>query len=200
MNKQRLLRTPFVAVVGLEPPDRNSTSVRRPAEAGVTNMTNKGTARSRPARGIRSGGTDYSGKGHMHKQALRAAVAAVCGLIALLAIVPAAHATNASVPPVKVDGNPKCADYGLTAIAKFDPVNSGTKDGITLTKHDTYYVKWTSTVAVDRVIVKGGPNANIYKYPADTYGDDWLHAPMNGSKPYGLSHVEFCSDGSKPPP
>jgi hypothetical protein len=136
----------------------------------------------------------------MDKQASRAALAAVCGLIALLLIAPAAHATNASVPPVKVDGNPKCADYGLTTVAKFDPVNSGTQNGVTLTKHDTYYVKWTSTVAIDWVIVKGGPNANIYKYATDKFGDDWLHAPMNGRKPYGLSHVEFCSDGSGPPP
>jgi hypothetical protein len=136
----------------------------------------------------------------MHKQGLRAPLVAACGLIALLAIAPAAHATNASVPPVKVDGNPKCADYGLTSITKFDPVDSGTKGGVTLTKHDTYYVKWTSTVAVDRVIVKGGPNANIYKYPVDTFGDDWLHAPINDNgKPYGLSHVEFCSDGSSDP-
>ena len=135
----------------------------------------------------------------MHKQVLRAPLAAACGFVALLVMASAAHATNASVPPVKVDGNPKCADYGLSAITKFDPVNSGTEDGVTLTKHDTYYVKWTSTVAVDWVIVKGGPNANIYKYPADTFGDDWLHAPMNGTKPYGLSHVEFCGDGASEP-
>jgi hypothetical protein len=100
---------------------------------------------------------------------------------------------------VKVDGNPKCADYGLTAITKFDPVTSGKQGAVTLDKHDTYYVKWTSTVAVDWVIVKGGPNANIYKYAIDTFGDDWLHAPMNGSKPYGLSHVEFCTDGVDEP-
>jgi hypothetical protein len=135
----------------------------------------------------------------MHMHVPRAPLAALGGLIALLVMASAAHATNASVPPVKVDGNPKCADYGLTAISKFDPVDSGAKDGVTLTKHDTYYVKWTSTVPVDWVIVKGGPNANIYKYPADEFGDDWLHAPMNGSKPYGLSHVEFCSDGASEP-
>ena len=114
---------------------------------------------------------------------------AACALLVVLA--PAAHATSPSVPPVKVDDNPKCEDYGLTTITKFDPVESGTKSGITLTKHDTYYVKWTSTVAVDWVIVKGGPNANIYKYAVDASGDDWLRAPINPSndKPYGLSHV-----------
>ena len=129
----------------------------------------------------------------------RTPLAALGGLVTLLLMASAAHATDASVPPVKVDGNPKCADYGLTAIAKFDPVNSGTKNGVTLTKHHTYYVDWTSTVPVDWVIVKGGPNANIYKYPADKFGDVWLRAPMNGSKPYGLSHVEFCGDGANEP-
>jgi hypothetical protein len=110
-----------------------------------------------------------------------------------------AHATDASVPPVKVDGNPKCADYGLTTVAKFDPVVSGTKTGVTLVKHDGEYFGWTSTVAVDWVIVKGGPNSNIYKYGIDTFADDWLHAPINGDKPYGLGHVELCSDGNESP-
>jgi plastocyanin len=137
----------------------------------------------------------------MNMHALRAPLAAAGGVLALFFVAPAAHATDASVPPVKVEGNPKCADYGLTTVAKFDPVNSGTKNGVTLTKHDTYYVGWTSTVAIDWVIVKGGPNANIYKYATDTFDDDWLRAPTNGDngKPYGLSHVEFCSDGANEP-
>jgi hypothetical protein len=122
---------------------------------------------------------------------LRAPLAAVCWVFVVLVTAPAAHAWDASVPPVKVDGNPTCADYGLTSITS----------GVTYGVHDTYYVKWTSTVAVDWVIVKGGPNANIYKYPVDTFGDDWLHAPINPStgKPYDLSHVEFCGDGLNEP-
>ena len=40
----------------------------------------------------------------MHKQVLRAPLAAACGFVALLVMASAAHATNASVPPVKVDG------------------------------------------------------------------------------------------------
>jgi uncharacterized repeat protein (TIGR01451 family) len=137
----------------------------------------------------------------MYRQLLRAPLLAACILVAVLVGAPAAHATSPSVAPVEVDGNPKCADFGLTAITKFDPVNSGTQGGITLTKHDTHYVKWTSTVPVDWVIVKGGPNANIYKYATDSFGDDWLSAPTNPStgEPYGLSHVEFCTDGNSEP-
>jgi uncharacterized repeat protein (TIGR01451 family) len=137
----------------------------------------------------------------MHLQPLRAPLIAALTVLAVLLVAPAAHATGPSVTPEVVLGNPKCADFGLTAITKFDPVNSGTKDGITLTKYDDLYFKWTSTVAVDWVIVKGGPNANVYKYPIDAFADDGLSAPINpaNGKPYGLSHVEFCTDGQSEP-
>src|SRR5688572_1205418 len=109
----------------------------------------------------------------MFKQRVRSARRiAACGLLAVFMAVPAAaQAHDASVPPVKVDGNPKCADYGLTMIAKFDPVRSGTDGPVRLTKHHEYYVDWTSTAPVARVIVKGGPNASVYTYPAGTFGD-----------------------------
>ena len=55
---------------------------------------------------------------------------AAAALIVVLFAAPAAHSTDSSVPPVKVGGNPKCEDYGLTSITKFDPVESGTKSGI----------------------------------------------------------------------
>ena len=55
----------------------------------------------------------------LKQRLMRAPLAAVCGLLGLLVLVPAAQATDAAVPPVKVDGNPKCADYGLTAVTKF---------------------------------------------------------------------------------
>ena len=130
----------------------------------------------------------------------RTPLVVVLGFLAFLAVPAAAQAT-ASVPPVKVDGNPKCADYGMTKIAKYEGGSDkwGKQGPVTVQVHHRYYVKWTSTVAVDWVIVKGGPNSNIYKYPYDTFGDDWLHAPMNGSKPYDLSHLEFCSDGKDEP-
>jgi uncharacterized repeat protein (TIGR01451 family) len=128
----------------------------------------------------------------MRRQLASVPLLAACALLIVLFAAPAAQGTdNASVTPVKVDGNPKCADYGLKTLTS----------GVTWSKHDTYYVKWTSTVAVDWVIVKGGPNANIYKYSVDAFGDDWLHAPINpeNGKPYGISHVEFCSDGQSEP-
>jgi hypothetical protein len=131
----------------------------------------------------------------MHMPARRAPLAAVCGLLALLIMAPAASAS--SVEPVYVAGNPKCPEG--TFVTKFDPVASGTQKGVTLTKLNDRFFDWTSTVAIDWVIVKGGPNSNVYIYPVDSFGDTGLHAPMNGDQPFGLSHVEFCSDGENEP-
>ena len=49
------------------------------------------------------------------------------------------------------------------------------------------------------MIAKGGPDANVYEYPLDTFHDEGLSAPDNGGQPYGLSHVEFCTDGQNEP-
>jgi hypothetical protein len=137
----------------------------------------------------------------MQKQhRMRTPLVAVVGLLAgLLLIAPAANA--ASVTPSFEAGNPSCADLGYTTLTKFDPPNSGTQAGITLTRTGGSSFSWTSTVAVDAVIVKGGPNANLYEYPADTFSDTGLVPPTNSSTggPYGLSHVEFCTDNNNEP-
>lgn len=50
--------------------------------------------------------------------------------------------------------------------------------------------------AVTVVVVKGGPNANAFVYPAPDRGDTGLHAPVNpkykNQQYYGLSHISFC--------
>jgi hypothetical protein len=54
---------------------------------------------------------------------------------------------------------------------------------------------------VDQVIVKGGPNANVYTYSPEETSDTGLHTPFNensGSN-YGLSHVLFCYDSEGTP-
>lgn len=69
---------------------------------------------------------------------------------------------------------------------------------MTVTNLDGTYFNWTSTIGMDAVIAKGGPNANVYVYdpPAESFGDTGLVSPTNPSndKPYGLSHIEFCFD------
>jgi hypothetical protein len=44
------------------------------------------------------------------------------------------------------------------------------------------------------VIVKGGPNANVYTYETGCSGGSGLTAPINpaNNKPYGLSNLTFC--------
>ena len=108
----------------------------------------------------------------------------------------------ASVTPVFVAGNPSCTALGYANGFKIDPPNAGTYsiDGINTVTVTTDGVSfsWSSTLGMDAVISKGGPNANIYVYdpPAEATSDTNLHSPINpnNNQPYGLSHIEFCFD------
>ncbi|MFO7564165.1 MAG: hypothetical protein R6X02_16080 [Enhygromyxa sp.] len=109
--------------------------------------------------------------------------------------------TRASVEPDFVAGNPSCEDLGYAQGLRIDP-NSGTSDlpggGTVTVTIDGLYFDWSSTVGIDAVIAKGGPNANVYVYdpPAESFGDTELHSPINPSTgmPFGLSHIDFCYD------
>ena len=106
------------------------------------------------------------------------------------------------VTPVFVPGNPTCASLGYDYGFKVDPPNAGTYsiDGVNTVTVTTDGVRfdWTSTLGMDAVIAKGGPNANAYVYdpPSESLGDDGLHSPINPNTgtPFGLSHIEFCFD------
>ena len=71
---------------------------------------------------------------------------------------------------------------------------NGTRDGETF--------DWTSDIPVQTVIVKDGPNANVYSYgsPGST-GGSGLHAPVNPENDEypDLSHVDFCYVPTAPP-
>ncbi len=82
---------------------------------------------------------------------------------------------------------------------KIDPVESGTYlfDGgkeLTLTV-DGNLVDFTSNFDVGVVVVKGGPYADIFTYPAGIRADTGLHAPVNpeNGEYYGISHVNICN-------
>jgi hypothetical protein len=100
-----------------------------------------------------------------------------------------------------VAGNPTCADLGLGDFeVKVDPPESGTyaidsENSVTVTI-DGLMVSWSSTIGIDAVIVKGGPNANVYTYDPEATEDSGLYSPINPSNeaPYGVSHVSFCFD------
>ena len=133
----------------------------------------------------------------MRKRRIRAPLVAALGILAVLVLPTAGQATG---QPTYHSGNPTCEDLGYTTITTFDPIVSATKAGITLVKEDGSHISWTSTVAVDAVIVKGGSGANVYEYPVDTFAGSHLVTPDNSSGgPAGLSHVSFCTDGHAEP-
>jgi hypothetical protein len=68
-----------------------------------------------------------------------------------------------------------------------------TSNGITTTITDGKYLAWaTGTKYVRAVVMKGGPNTNVYRYPAVHPDDSLLQSPEhNGSVP-GLSHYVVC--------
>jgi hypothetical protein len=134
------------------------------------------------------------------RRGLLIGVVATAGAAALFTALPA---WGASVTPVVVRGNPSCP-AGTTTL-KVEPVSDGTFTDGTLTVNldvTGSIFDWASNIGVDQVIVKGGPNANVYTYPLESTGDTGLSAPINpaNGQPYGLSHVSFCYDVETPPP
>jgi hypothetical protein len=69
---------------------------------------------------------------------------------------------------------------------------------ITISNSDGYTFDWESEYPVCVVIVKGGPDANVYYYYVyedPVYGDAGLIAPNNpGGNQAEISHVTFCFD------
>lgn len=96
-------------------------------------------------------------------------------------------------------GNPALCPGGL----KIDPAKSGTyyhmvgeievEIVVEIVKTDDGpIVSWSTDHPVTKVIVKGGPDANVYAYAGMTSGSG-LHAPLNPSNKWaGVSWLGFC--------
>jgi len=102
-----------------------------------------------------------------------------------------------------VSGNATCASLGLGEYeVKIDeaPFNRtvalGPLNSVTVSQSDGVYFTWSATLGIDAVIVKGGPNANVYTYDPEATSGTGLHSLINPNtnKPYGLSHISFCYD------
>lgn len=117
------------------------------------------------------------------------------------------------VAPTVVPNNPSCPP-GTTEV-KFEEneVKAGastSKNGITITvsndKTTFTFDTTTSGLVARQVIVKGGPDANVYDYSGLPGGgiahDDGLTPPINpnNNKPYGISHISFCLTQAIPTP
>jgi hypothetical protein len=106
-----------------------------------------------------------------------------------------------------VAGNPKCGetpDGGFSLKIEAEDLHVGNYGPIRITAVNGKYVSWEiragylNTYDANLVIVKGGPNAEIYQYGKYEDSDTRLTAPRNynGAQPkyYGISHVQFCFD------
>lgn len=108
----------------------------------------------------------------------------------------------AHVEPAVVPGNPTCP--AGTSSLKIEPVTAGTytDDGfsVTISFAEDGTLSYEANQGVDQVIVKGGPNANVYAYASEETEDAGLITPTNANsgQPYGYSHVDFCYDADEP--
>jgi hypothetical protein len=145
------------------------------------------------------------------RQFVTGLAAAALGLSLLASTALAGHPgfpSDRGIQPVSMPGNPKCADVAPgSRELSVEPVEPGRyTDGtleVRLTRvAEKRFFDWSSNMGVDVVIVKGGPNANVYRYAPEANGDGNLHAPINDANgaPYGLSHVAFCYDVEQTPP
>jgi hypothetical protein len=125
------------------------------------------------------------------------------------ASIPGPPSGNGILPFVAA-GNPDYSDLGFTFGFKPQPEPPPTgiytfPDGIntvTITTDGTFF-DWVSTILIDAVIVKGGPDANVFMYnPFPAFSDTELHAPINtnNNKPFAISHIEFAYGGEVPIP
>jgi hypothetical protein len=105
---------------------------------------------------------------------------------------------TAHVAPTLVPGNPTCP--AGTSSLKIEPVEEGTysADGFSVTIEfaEDGTLSFVASQGVDQVIVKGGPNANVYAYDPEVTEDAGLITPTNpnNGQPFGFSHVDFCYD------
>ena len=127
----------------------------------------------------------------------------IAALVGALVLVMAPVGMAAQVQPTLIAGNPSC-EGGV----KIEPVEDGTfavpGGTITIDVTNSSFDFTANGVTVFQVIVKGGPNANLYDYSGlgGVTADTGLTAPVNpnNNRPAGLSHLCFFTDEEKPPP
>jgi hypothetical protein len=137
------------------------------------------------------------------RKSLLTIVAVVAAGLVVVAV--GAAGSYRGVEPVVVAGSPKCGDLGLkssTEVKFVSPVNGMSAGGIHLFVDTSdpfvgalgWYV--VNHENVRAVIAKGGPNANVYRYPGGDFSDGLLTTPTNpkNGTPYDLGYVTFCYD------
>lgn len=150
--------------------------------------------------------------------------AVLLALLTALLVVPASAdhvqsgppTTTLNVQPQGLHDNPTCDDVTTPSDAflfekKIEPVEDGTfplasgdlSGSVTVDAYNTpegqaFDFDFAGDFVAATVVVKGGPNANLYDYlgahAPGADADTFLHAPVNpnNGKFYGLSHISFC--------
>jgi hypothetical protein len=104
-------------------------------------------------------------------------------------------------------GNVTCEELGFEHTSGRINYNDGNgsfaapfPSGISVTVTDHKFVSWSSTFLIGAVIVKGGPDANVYDYrPNGSLGASGLVSPLNpGGNIPNLSNLTFCWDAPQP--
>jgi len=133
----------------------------------------------------------------------------VLGVSVMLATTGAATARATAVSPALHRGNVNsCADiepgtHGLSieAPAGHATFDDGTLAGAYSVSYDKTTFEWaSSTVPVSFVVIKGGTDANLYRY-SSAMNDTGLVPPLNkGGELPAISHVLLCYGKQPPPP
>lgn len=111
--------------------------------------------------------------------------------------------SNAGITPSLVAGNPALCGGGFRLedpeSGNFDLDSYGNQVTVTITETSCGQVfSWSvpDNIVIDKVVAKGGPNANVYDYTASDprlFSDSGLHSPLAQSGAYAdLSHIDFC--------
>lgn len=117
-------------------------------------------------------------------------------------------ASGKGIQPILVEATLDCVDLGYERgfAPQPQPPAAGDyrlPDGVNTVSvsGDGFFVDWRSSLGLDAVIVRGGPNANLFAYGPgrEATSDTSLHAPVNPAdlKLYGIDRVEFCYDYDK---
>ena len=134
-----------------------------------------------------------------------AALSVVIIFASAVALFPVGVTSATNVTPMVIPGNPDCSQLapGTTEFRIEPPANGTFGDGtltVTINSLDGMYFDFGTTIGVDSVFVKGGPDGNLYAYDPETTGDTGLTAPINpaNGNPFELSHISFCYDVDPP--
>jgi len=128
---------------------------------------------------------------------------ALIGAVCLAVVGASSAATVRGIVPFVVSGSVNCSQLrGVSytdSVTFSSPVNGASSNGLFLladrsTSFDWYVLRDIRDITVRAVIVKGGPNSNVYLYPGGDYSDGPLTAPTNAKngKLYDVGAVTIC--------